>query len=121
MIYYYYKSILIIYIYYRTYIYNIPTNINNYNVVISFNYIFLLLSFYLTIIIITSFNNNNNNFININDFNSEDKRADIKESNDDNADLILLLSNTLLKTIKEEEKDNKFELSLKLKKRLKEN
>jgi hypothetical protein len=45
---------------------------------------FFLLSFYLIVIIITPFNNNNNNFININNFNLKDKRANIKELDNNN-------------------------------------
>jgi hypothetical protein len=96
-------------------------NTSSYNITISFSYFFYLLSFYLTIIIATPFNNNNNNnnnsFININNFDLEDKGADVKELNDYNTDLILLLLDTPLETIKEEDKeDNRPKLGLKLKK-----
>jgi hypothetical protein len=80
--------------------------------------IFLLLFFYLIVIITTPFNNNNNNsFININDFNLNNKGANIKELDNNNINLILLLLNTSFKTIKEEDKeDNRPKLSLKPKK-----
>ena len=64
----------------------------------------------------TPFDNSDDSFIDINDFNSEDKGADIRELDDDNADLILPLSDTPLETIEEEEEDDRPELGLELKK-----
>jgi hypothetical protein len=68
------------------------------------------------VIMATPFNNSNNSFININDFDSEDKGADIREPDDNNTDLTLPLSDTPLETIKEEEEDDGPELGPKLKK-----
>jgi hypothetical protein len=64
----------------------------------------------------TPFDNSDDSFIDINDFNSEDKGADIRELDDDNADLILPLSDTPLETIEKEEEDDRPELGLELKK-----
>jgi hypothetical protein len=52
-----------------------------------------------TIIIIKYINDNKDNFININDFNLKDKRTDVDKLKDDDIDFIILLFNTLLKTI----------------------
>jgi hypothetical protein len=49
-------------------------------------------------------NNNRDSFININDFNSEEERADLKCLEDNDSDPIILLSNTPLGTILEEDK-----------------
>jgi hypothetical protein len=46
---------------------------------------------------------NRDSFIDIDDFDSEDEGTDVDELKDDDADLIILLSNTLLKTIIEED------------------
>ena len=69
----------------------------------------LLLSLYSAVIIDNSefINDNNNSFIDIDEFDSDDDGADIEEPNDNNKDLIILLSNikgTLLNTIDEEDK-----------------
>ena len=71
----------------------------------------------MTVIIATPFNNSNNSFIDIDDFNLDNEGADIREPDDDNANLILPLSATPLETIKEEDKeDNRPKLSPKPKK-----
>jgi hypothetical protein len=49
-------------------------------------------------------NNNRDSFININDFNSEEEGADLKCLEDNDSDPIILLSNTPLGTILEEDK-----------------
>ena len=69
----------------------------------------LLLSLYSTVIINDSefIDDNNNNFININEFDLNNDKVDIKELNDNNKDFIILLFNikgTLLNTIDEEDK-----------------
>jgi hypothetical protein len=51
----------------------------------------------------TPFDNSDDSFINIDDFDLDNKGADIREPDDDNADLTLPLSATPLETIKEEE------------------
>jgi hypothetical protein len=65
----------------------------------------------------TPFNNSDNSFVDINDFDLDDKGADIREPDDDNADLTLPLLATPLETIKEEDKeDNRPKLGPKPKK-----
>ena len=69
----------------------------------------LLLSLYSTVIINDSefINDNSDSFINIDEFDSDDDGANIKELNDNNKDFIILLFNikgTLLNTIDEEDK-----------------
>ena len=69
----------------------------------------LLLSFYLVIIINDSefINDNSDSFIDIDEFNSDNDRVDIKELNNNNKDFIILLFNirgTPLDTIDEEDK-----------------
>ena len=76
-------------------------------------YLIFLLSFYLIVIINDSefINDNSNSFIDIDKFDSNDDGTDIKEPNDNNKDLIILLSNikgTLLNTIDEEDKGRIF-------------
>ena len=73
----------------------------------------LLLSLYSAVIINDSefIDDNNNSFIDIDEFDSDDDGADIEEPNDNNKDLIILLSNikgTLLNTIDEEDKGRIF-------------
>jgi hypothetical protein len=51
----------------------------------------------------TPFDNSDDSFINIDDFGLDNKGADIREPDDDNADLTLPLSATPLETIKEKE------------------
>jgi hypothetical protein len=73
----------------------------------------LLLSLYSAVIINDSefIDDNNNSFIDIDEFDSNDDGADIEEPNDNNKDLIILLSNikgTLLNTIDEEDKGRIF-------------
>jgi hypothetical protein len=68
------------------------------------------------VIMATPFNNSDNSFVDINDFDLEDKGADVREPDDDNADPTLLLLDTPLETIKEEEEDNGLELGSELKK-----
>ena len=72
-------------------------------------YLIFLLSFYLIVIINDSefINDNSDSFINIDEFDSDDDGANIKELNDNNKDFIILLFNikgTLLNTIDEEDK-----------------
>jgi hypothetical protein len=64
----------------------------------------------------TPFDNSNNSFININNFNSEDEGANIREPDNNNTNPTLLLLDTPLETIKEEEEDNRPKLGPKLKK-----
>ena len=64
---------------------------------------FWILSFYSTLIIAEYIDDNSDSFIDIDDFDSEDEGTDVDELKDDDADLIILLSNTLLKTIIEED------------------
>jgi hypothetical protein len=65
----------------------------------------------------TPFNNSNDSFVDIDDFNLDNKGADIREPDDDDADLTLSLLATPLETIKEEDKeDNGPELGPKPKK-----
>jgi hypothetical protein len=65
----------------------------------------------------TPFNNNNDSFVNIDDFDSDDKGADIREPDDNDANLTLPLLATPLETIKEEdEEDNRPKLGPKSKK-----
>jgi hypothetical protein len=78
----------------------------------------LLLSLYSAIIIDDSelIDDNNDSFIDIDEFDSDDDGADIKESNDNNKDLIILLSNikgTLLNIIDEEDEGPIFSPQLK--------
>ena len=55
---------------------------------------------------------NGDSFIDIDDFNSKDKRADVDELDNNDSDLIISLSNTLLRTIiKEDEIRNKLVFS----------
>ena len=73
----------------------------------------LLLSFYSAVIIDDSefIDDNGDSFIDIDEFDSDDDGADIEEPNDNNKDLIILLSNikgTLLNTIDEEDKGRIF-------------
>jgi len=82
----------------------------------------LLLSFYLVIIINDSefINDNSDSFIDIDEFNSDNDRVDIKELNNNNKDFIILLFNirgTPLDTIDEEDKGPIFSLILKKTKR----
>ena len=51
----------------------------------------------------TPFDNSDDSFVDIDDFDSDDEGADIREPDDDNADLTLPLSATPLETIKEKE------------------
>jgi hypothetical protein len=70
------------------------------------------------VIIATPFNNSDDGFIDINDFDLDNEGADIRELDDDDADPTLLLLDTPLETIKEEDKeeDNGPKLDPKLKK-----
>jgi hypothetical protein len=55
----------------------------------------------------TPFDNSDDSFVNIDDFDSDDEGADIREPDDDDADPILPLLATPLETIEEEgEEDN---------------
>jgi hypothetical protein len=79
---------------------------------------FLLLSLYLVVIMDDSefIDNNSNSFVNINKFDLDNNRANIKELNNNNRDLIILLSNiesTPLDTINKEDKGPVFGLILK--------
>jgi len=82
-------------------------------------YLFVLLLFFYLIVIINNsefINNNSNSFINIDEFDLNDDRADIKESNNNNKDFIILLSNirgTSLNIINKEDKGLIFSLILK--------
>jgi hypothetical protein len=59
----------------------------------------------LFIAIITKYvNNNRDSFVNINDFDLEDKGADVDKPDNNDSDPIIPLSNTPLKTIIEEDK-----------------
>jgi hypothetical protein len=64
----------------------------------------------------TPFDNSDDSFVDIDDFDSEDKGADVREPDDNNANPTLPLLDTPLETIEEEEEDNGPELGLKLKK-----
>jgi hypothetical protein len=68
------------------------------------------------VIMATPFDNSDDSFVDIDDFDSEDEGADIRELDDDDADLILPLLDTPLETIEEEEEDDGPELGPKLKK-----
>jgi hypothetical protein len=70
------------------------------------------------VIIATPFNNSDDGFIDINDFDLDNEGADIRELDDDDADPTLLLLDTPLETIEEEDKeeDNGPKLDPKLKK-----
>jgi hypothetical protein len=68
------------------------------------------------VIIATPFDNSNDSFVDINDFNLEDKGAGVRELDNNNANPTLPLLDTPLETIKEEEEDNGPELGPKLKK-----
>ena len=81
-------------------------------------YLIFLLSFYLIVIINDSefINDNSNSFIDIDKFDSNDDGTDIKEPNDNNKDLIILLFNikgTPLNTINKEDERLIFSLILK--------
>jgi len=85
-------------------------------------YLIFLLSFYLIVIINDSefINDNSNSFIDIDKFDSNDDGTDIKEPNDNNKDLIILLFNikgTPLNTINKEDERLIFSLILKKTKR----
>jgi hypothetical protein len=62
--------------------------------------LFLLLSFYLTVIMATTFNNSDDSFVDIDDFDSDDEGADVREPDDDDADLTLPLSEPLWRLLK---------------------
>jgi hypothetical protein len=53
----------------------------------------------------TPINDNYNSFVNIDDFDSDNEGANVREPDDNNGDPIIPLSNTPLKTIYEENKD----------------
>ena len=77
---------------------------------------FWILSFYSTLIIAEYINDNSDSFIDIDDFDSDDDGADIKEPNDNDGDPTIPLSNkggTPLNTIDEEEEGLIFSLILK--------
>jgi hypothetical protein len=82
-------------------------------------YLFVLLLFFYLIVIINNsefINNNSNSFINIDEFDLNDDRADIKESNNNDKDFIILLFNirgTSLDIINKEDKRLIFSLILK--------
>jgi hypothetical protein len=68
---------------------------------------FWVLFFYFTLIIAKYIDNNSDSFININDFDLDDNKADIKEPNDNDRDPTIPLSNkggTPLNTINKEDK-----------------
>ena len=78
---------------------------------------FFLLSFYPTVIMATPFDNSDDSFVDFDDFDLEDEGADVREPDDDDADLTLPLSDTPLETIEEEdEEDDGPELGPELKK-----
>jgi hypothetical protein len=64
-----------------------------------------LLFFYLTVIITEYIDDNKDNFIDIDDFDSEEERADLNYPEDDDSDLIILLFNNPLRTILKEDKE----------------
>ena len=64
-----------------------------------------LLFFYPTVIITEYIDDNKDSFIDIDDFDSEEERADLNYPEDDDSDLIILLSNNPLKTILKEDKE----------------
>jgi hypothetical protein len=68
------------------------------------------------VIMATPFDNSDDSFVDIDDFDSEDEGADVRELDDDDADPTLPLLDTPLETIEEEEEDNGPELGPELKK-----
>jgi hypothetical protein len=71
-----------------------------------------MIIFLSTAIITEYIDDNGDSFIDIDDFNSKDKRADVDELDNNDSDLIISLSNTLLRTIiKEDEIRNKLVFS----------
>jgi hypothetical protein len=76
----------------------------------------LIIVFYLTVNIATSFNSNNNSFVNLDDFNSDDEGANVREPDHNNNNPIIPLSNIPLKTIFKEDKEDKPEFGPKPKK-----
>jgi len=103
-------------------------NTSNYSAATSFNCFFYYYPFYSIAIIATPlniplntlFNNNYNSFINIDEYNLNNKGADIKELNNNDYNFIILLSNikgTPLNIIYKEEDKPKLGANLKKTKR----